>query len=375
MLISTKLGKPLRDPRGARPRRHGRRLSRPRSALEPRSRRQAHLVDGPDSRPRGTLPARGPARRSDGPPGDRPDLRPRAGRGLALLRHAGGERNQPAAPDPRPVAAPRRGRGHRHPGRRGPRLQPLARRRPPRHQARQHHGHPRGRRLGSPCPRDGLRPRPRRDRVAPDQDGHARRERSPTSRPSRSPRGPSTAAPTSTLSASSSTSASSASRPSRGRSSPSSTASSTRSRSRRARSGAEIREELQDILLRCLEKDAGQAPPEGGPGRRSPQAPPVEPRERRVPHVGRSLREPRHPAPRVLRLRRPREGVRGAPAPPERRDRRRRPVRRRGRGARDRQDAPARGAEEPRRWSGRSASCTDASSSRTGPSPTRASAS
>ena len=55
--------------------------------------------------------------------------------------------------------------------------------------------------------------------------------------------------------------------------------------------GAEIREELQDIILRCLEKDAGRAAAEGGPGRRRPAPPQVEPRDRRVPDVGR--RSPR----------------------------------------------------------------------------------
>ena len=84
--------------------------------------------------------------------------------------------------------------------------------------------------------------------------------------------------------------------------------------------GAEIREELQDIVLRCLEKDPGKRPQKAGQIAEALQAPPVEPRDRRVPDVGRSLREPRHPAPGLLRFRRPREGVRGAPAPPERRD-------------------------------------------------------
>ena len=54
----------------------------------------------------------------------------------------------------------RRHRRHRHPGRRGPRLQPRARRRPPRHQARKHHGRARGR-PRRPRARDGLRAGPR----------------------------------------------------------------------------------------------------------------------------------------------------------------------------------------------------------------------
>ncbi len=54
--------------------------------------------------------------------------------------------------------------------------------------------------------------------------------------------------------------------------------------------GAEIREELQDILLRCLEKDPAKAPAEGRADRRVASPPPGESRERRVPHVRGPLR-------------------------------------------------------------------------------------
>ena len=180
------------------------------------------------------------------------------------------------------------------------------------------------------------------------QDGHARRHRRlPLPRAGRLARA-STAAPTSTRWASSSTSASWASRPSPARCSRSSTGSSTRSRSRRARSGAEIREELQDILLRCLEKDPGKRPQKAGQVAEAL-------RRHRASLASDEFRmsvvlyaEPRHPAPGDLRLRRPREGVRRAPAPPERGDRGRGPVRGRGGRAGHRQDAPARGAQEPR---------------------------
>ena len=112
--------------------------------------------------------------------------------------------------------------------------------------------------------------------------------------------------------------------------------------------GAEIREELQDIILRCLEKDAARRPAESGPGRRRPAAPQVDPRDGRVPDVGRALREPDDSAARPLALHRAREGVRGAATPPERGPVGRLPVRRGGGRAGNREDAPPRGAQEPR---------------------------
>ena len=113
--------------------------------------------------------------------------------------------------------------------------------------------------------------------------------------------------------------------------------------------GAEIREELQDIILRCLEKDPGKRPQKAG------QVAEALKRHRSslatdefgmsvVLSASRVIQRPG-----VVRLRRPGEGVRRAPAAPERRDRGRGPVRGRGRRAGHRQDAPARGAQEPRR--------------------------
>ena len=51
--------------------------------------------------------------------------------------------------------------------------------------------------------------------------------------------------------------------------------------------GAEIREELQDILMRCLEKDAGKRPQKAGQISEALRRHKASLRDRRVPHVGR----------------------------------------------------------------------------------------
>ena len=62
--------------------------------------------------------------------------------------------------------------------------------------------------------------------------------------------------------------------------------------------GAEVREELQDIVLQCLQKDPAKRPAEGRPRRRRAAPPPREPPERRVLPLRRPDREPRDPASR-----------------------------------------------------------------------------
>ena len=113
--------------------------------------------------------------------------------------------------------------------------------------------------------------------------------------------------------------------------------------------GAEIREELQDIVLRCLEKDPGKRPQKAGQIAEALQAPPVEPRD-----ATSSGCRSCSPASRVIQ--RPASSVFVG------REKEFAELQRRlnaaiagecqfavvaGR-ARDRQDAPARGAQEPR---------------------------
>ena len=285
------------------------------------------------------------------------------------------ERHEPAAPDPGPVAAPRRGPRHRHPGRRSARLQPRARRRPPRHQAREHHGHARrGRRRV-------------RVRVMDFGLAHATTE----SRLTKTGTLVGTVAYLSPEQV--------ASRAFDGRSDiyslgvvlyeclvgePPFTGEVQSILYRIVHEipqppralGAEIREELEDIVLRCLEKDAGQAAPEGGPGRRGPAAPPVEPRDGRVPDVGRrSRRAASIQRPALSRLHRAREGVRRAAAAPERRHRRASASSSSWPASRASARRASSRSSRTSRTRARSASSTAASSSRTAPSRTRASAS
>ena len=95
--------------------------------------------------------------------------------------------------------------------------------------------------------------------------------------------------------------------------------------------GAEIREELQDIILRCLEKDPAKRPQKAGQVaealRRHKSSLATD--EFRMSVVLSASRV--DPAAGRYRVRRPGEGVCRAAAAVERRDRRRRPVRGRGR--------------------------------------------
>ena len=122
--------------------------------------------------------------------------------------------------------------------------------------------------------------------------------------------------------------------------------------------GAEIREELQDILMRCLEKDAGKRPQKAGQIsealRRHKASLATD--EFRMSVVLSASRVIQRPSLSVF-IGREKEFAE-LQRRLERRHHRRMPVRRRRRRAGHRQDAPARGAQEPRHRRARSASST-----------------
>ena len=122
---------------------------------------------------RETVRARGPRGRQARPSRHRPHLRLRGLRGEPLLRHAlrrGQDATRgPEGGDPQALRGPR----YRRAGGGSPPLFAPARHRPSRHQAREHHGHPRGRRVAREA--HGFRDRARAQGLAHDQVRHHRR--------------------------------------------------------------------------------------------------------------------------------------------------------------------------------------------------------
>ena len=180
-MIGQKLADRYEITRRAGPRRHGRRLPRPRPAAQPRGRGQADPARAPQ---RPTAEQRFQREAQLVAQMDHPAIVPIYDFG----RHEGSlffvmplvAGHEPARVPAPGLAAPRRRPRHRHPGRRGARLQPRARRRPPRHQAREHHGR-RARRARGVRVRVmdfGLARAATESRLT--KTGHARRARSPT---------------------------------------------------------------------------------------------------------------------------------------------------------------------------------------------------